>query len=322
MPVQVLRCPSCGADLEVSDGVETVRCRFCGARCQLEGSGGVPYLKLISAQLERIEGHTARTAAEMEAIRQQHAVGLESRISADDALRRAAAAHESAAHQAAYAARVGASVGEAVLHAGAQASAQQEAEQRELLSLRSRYRTWRVLEYVGSISILFFVFVAGAAVVAVAAPKDTQPILFFVGVLPTSILMAAIAGKVSKAVWTKAGRAYNERAFLYGLPEVRVKSKAEADWDRESKRIDKEARKAWGAPRSSGIGGLILLGIAGAIAMTVWSKCSAPTAANQEIPPSNIPAGIAPGNAPPSNFAAPKDNSTAPSSAPAGNSGE
>lgn len=321
MSVHVLRCPNCGADLEVSDGVETVRCRFCGARCQLDGDGGVPHLRLIFAHLERIEGHTARTAAELEAIRQQHAVGLASRTSTDDALRRAAAAHESAAHQAAYAARVGASVGEAFLHAGAQASAQQEAEQRELLSLRSRYRTWRVLEYVGGLTVLFFVFIAGAVVVAVAAPKDSQPLLFFVGVLPASILMAVITGKVSKAVWTKAGRAYNERAFLYGLPEVRVKSKAEADWDRESKRIDKEARKAWGAPRSGGIGGLIVLGIAGAIALTVWSKCSAPPASNQEVPPTSDPARTAPGNAPPSNLAVPKDNSATPSNAPAGNSG-
>jgi DNA-directed RNA polymerase subunit RPC12/RpoP len=327
MSLRLLRCPNCGADLEITEGVETVRCRFCGARCQLEGRGAKAHLSLISAHLERIEGHAARTAVEIEAIRQQQAHGLASQFATDDALRRAAAAQEAAAIETAYAARVGATVGEAFIYAGAQLSAQQEAERQQLLSLRSHYRTWRVLEYVGGISVMFLVFVVGTIAVVVAGPKDSQALMFFLGVLPASVGFAIVTGKIAKSIWTKAGRAYNERAFLYGLPDVRVKSRAEADWDRESKRIDKEAKRAWGTPKSSGVGGLIVLGIAGAIALTLWSKCSGTPEANRQSQPAEPPAANTPANEPqtnglPSSAPTPADNSAKPpSNASATNSG-
>lgn len=40
MSVHVLRCPNCGAELDVVEGAQAIRCRFCGARCRVEGSGG------------------------------------------------------------------------------------------------------------------------------------------------------------------------------------------------------------------------------------------------------------------------------------------
>lgn len=39
MSVHVLRCPNCGADLEVTDGSATIRCRYCKAHCRVEGVG-------------------------------------------------------------------------------------------------------------------------------------------------------------------------------------------------------------------------------------------------------------------------------------------
>lgn len=43
MNIQLLRCPGCGADLEVASAAETIRCKFCGARCRIDwrGSDGV-----------------------------------------------------------------------------------------------------------------------------------------------------------------------------------------------------------------------------------------------------------------------------------------
>lgn len=39
MSVHVLRCPNCGAELEVADGAATIRCRYCRAHCRVEGVG-------------------------------------------------------------------------------------------------------------------------------------------------------------------------------------------------------------------------------------------------------------------------------------------
>ncbi|MCC6151867.1 MAG: hypothetical protein IT461_16580 [Planctomycetes bacterium] len=39
MSVHVLRCPNCGADLEVADGSATIRCRYCRAHCRVQGVG-------------------------------------------------------------------------------------------------------------------------------------------------------------------------------------------------------------------------------------------------------------------------------------------
>ncbi len=44
MSVHVLRCPNCSANLEVVDGSQLVRCRFCAARCRVEGFGSAATL--------------------------------------------------------------------------------------------------------------------------------------------------------------------------------------------------------------------------------------------------------------------------------------
>lgn len=44
MSVHVLRCPNCGADLDVADGLEVIRCKFCGARCRMDWRGANPVL--------------------------------------------------------------------------------------------------------------------------------------------------------------------------------------------------------------------------------------------------------------------------------------
>ncbi|MCC7510015.1 MAG: hypothetical protein IT464_11695 [Planctomycetes bacterium] len=44
MSVHVLRCPNCGADLDVADGSAIIRCKFCGARCRMDWHGADPVL--------------------------------------------------------------------------------------------------------------------------------------------------------------------------------------------------------------------------------------------------------------------------------------
>lgn len=44
MSVHVLRCPNCGADLDVVDGVESIRCRFCRTPCRVDWRGADPLL--------------------------------------------------------------------------------------------------------------------------------------------------------------------------------------------------------------------------------------------------------------------------------------
>lgn len=264
MSVHVLRCPNCGADLDVVDGVETIRCKFCGARCHVEGHGAGQHLKLITAQLDRLEGHASRTAAEIEALRMQQERAWASQAETDDALRRAATVQEIAAHETAYAARLQSATHEAFIHAGQQVAAEQEAERRFLLSLRARYRVWRVLQWIGAFGMFFVTLFVGAILNMVLVPDEKQAVAFM-GVIAGAVIASMVTEKVAKAIWVSAGRKYNERAFLFGLPEVRVKSKAEAQWDKEASRLDKQWKKASRNPSgSNALGWLVLL------ALVIW----------------------------------------------------
>lgn len=44
MSVHVLRCPNCGADLDVADGIEAIRCRYCRTPCRVDWRGADPLL--------------------------------------------------------------------------------------------------------------------------------------------------------------------------------------------------------------------------------------------------------------------------------------
>lgn len=268
MSIHVLRCPNCGAGLDVVDGVETIRCKFCGARCHVEGHGAGQHLKLISAQLERLEGHASRTAAEIEALRLQQERAWASQEETDNALRHVASVQEVAANEAAYAARLQSATHEAFIHAGQQLAAEQEAEHQSLLSQRTRYRLWRVLQWIGAFGMFFVVLIVGIVLNIVLVPDESQA-LAFVGVIVAAVVAAMVTEKVAKAIWVSAGRRYNDRAFLFGLPEVRVKSKAEAQWEREATRLDKQWKKASRNPHgSNALGWLVLL------ALLIWGISS------------------------------------------------
>lgn len=296
MAVHVLRCPNCGADLDVVDGVETIRCKFCGARCQIEGQGAHQHLTLIAEQLGRIEQHAARTSAEVEAMRQQHAYGLASQYQTDEALRRAAAAQEVAAHESAYAARMQSATYEAVSRAGQQWAAGQEAERLAVVKLRTSYRWakaffWLTL-VLPPLLALPYLSTSGTTSERVAG---TAGLAFGLFVLASPLWL------IGYYVARRSGRKFNERAFLYGLPEVRVKSKAEEDWERQSKKL-------WGSKEKSSVGGclglVVLLGIGVAVCSTKdknrdnkpahTRECASPDA--NSVPSVNSPPPASPDN--------------------------
>jgi hypothetical protein len=331
MSVHVLRCPNCGADLDVVEGVETIRCKFCGARSHVEGAGSGLHLSMIAKQMERIEGHAARTAAELEAMRTAQARGLASQHETDDAMRRAASAQEAAAKQAAFAARLAAEreirqlaeeaerikrdltqvqdaerkaaeaerrlahlnspeelekvraaeelIARAELYGShesplvpnhlPQSSSQWDAEHHSLLQLRSRYRWSRVLAFVGWPFVMIAVVVLGVVAQAVAPNdhwlKQSGGVWILVALLSVPLYFTV--------VWsygTALGRKFNDRAFLYGLPNVRVKSREQAelekasrqiekDWEAESRRIERDWKRSMRKTEGGGFVGCLVL---------------------------------------------------------------
>lgn len=233
MAIRVLRCPNCGADLDVVEGVETIRCKFCGARCQLEGSGRNQHLTLITQQLGRIEEHAARTSAEIEAMRQQQSHGLVSQFQTDEALRRAAAAQEAAAHEAAYAARAQSATHEAIAHAGQQWAAEHDAERKKVVVFRSWRNRFNAVAVLGALGILGLLgrWLATANWEGRLGPAGAVTVAILLGAWGWAAFFSYCAAG--------AGRKFNERAFLFGLREVRVRSK-------EQKGFGSANYAAWG----------------------------------------------------------------------------
>jgi len=286
---------------------------------------------MIAKQMERIEGHAARTAAELEAMRAAQAKGLASQQETDDAMRRAAAAQEEAAKQSALASRLVAAremrqltdeaerikrdlaeleeaekkaaeaerrlallnspaelekvraaedlIANAELYGGhadasAPSSHQQnsspwEIEQQALLQLRSRYRWSRVLAIVGWPVVIVAVFLIG--LVAEALAPDGHWLKASRGAWSLVALLSAPVFVV--VVWsygTALGRRFNDRAFLYGLPSVRVKSREQAefekatrqierDWEAESRRIERDWKRSMRKTEGGGCVGCLVL---------------------------------------------------------------
>lgn len=260
MSVHVLRCPNCGADLDVADSTETIRCKFCGARCHVEGHGSTMHLSLFAQQLGRIEGHAARTAAELEAMRVQQAHGLASQFQTDEALRRAAAAQEAAAQESAYAARLQSATHGAVIAASQQVAAEQELERRKVLGLRSKY-TWALVGfYLALLGPLAFV-----ALFVLLVTRESAELAVGTGVA-ASVMLAFLLWILSSPLWLTCyflsryyGRKFNSKAFLYGLKEVRVKSREQVRWERETKQIERKWKRAVRSPAGSGLGGAVVL---------------------------------------------------------------
>ena len=64
-----LKCPSCGADLEISAEMDTFYCGYCGTRQMVQRRGGTVSLKLVGEAIARVQVGTDRTAAELALVR-------------------------------------------------------------------------------------------------------------------------------------------------------------------------------------------------------------------------------------------------------------
>ena len=67
--ILTLKCPSCGADLDISAEMDTFYCGFCGTRQMVQRRGGTVSLKLVGEAIARVQAGTDRTAAELALIR-------------------------------------------------------------------------------------------------------------------------------------------------------------------------------------------------------------------------------------------------------------
>lgn len=302
MSVHVLRCPNCGADLQIAETSETIRCNYCGARCHVEGVGTGMHLSMIAKQIERIEGHAARTAAEIEAMRLAQARGLASQYQTDDAMRRAAAAQEAAAHEAAYAARLQSATQQALAQAGREWAAEQDAEQKRVVAFRTSYSRFNGIAAIGALSI-------GASLVWWLLKGDWQGRIGpAVGVCVSLLLGVWGWAAVFSHLGERAGRKFNEKAFLYGMREIPIKSADE-------KRLSSPSNANWG-----------VLYLLVSTCLCIWAAASKATPSQPETgqpqvngaPADNRGTGLDhPVNSGASNERA--DNSDPPSNSPAGN---
>jgi hypothetical protein len=81
------------------------------------------------------------------------------------------------------------------------------------------------------------------------------------------------------------GRKFNEVAYLHGLPEVKVKSREQVRWERESRRVERDWKRAMRSPAGSGTGFVILVLIAlAALAASKGGKDKTPKPATNDTP--------------------------------------
>lgn len=60
-----LKCPNCGANLEITTEMTTFACGYCGASQIVERAGGTIALKLLSEGIAKVQAGTDKTAAEL-----------------------------------------------------------------------------------------------------------------------------------------------------------------------------------------------------------------------------------------------------------------
>ena len=65
MKILTLKCPSCGAALEIAPDMERFACGYCGTEQIVQRRGGTVALKAITAAITQIQIGTDRTAAEL-----------------------------------------------------------------------------------------------------------------------------------------------------------------------------------------------------------------------------------------------------------------
>jgi predicted RNA-binding Zn-ribbon protein involved in translation (DUF1610 family) len=60
-----LKCPNCGANLEITPEMETFACGYCGASQMVARSGGTVSLRLLTESIAKVQVGTDKTAAEL-----------------------------------------------------------------------------------------------------------------------------------------------------------------------------------------------------------------------------------------------------------------
>jgi DNA-directed RNA polymerase subunit RPC12/RpoP len=65
-----LKCPSCGAKLEVYADMERFACGYCGNEVFVQRRGGTVVLKAVTDAIEKVQRGTDRTAQELKLARQ------------------------------------------------------------------------------------------------------------------------------------------------------------------------------------------------------------------------------------------------------------
>lgn len=63
--ILTLKCPSCGADLEITSDMTSFACGYCGTQQMVQRRGGSVSLKLIGDAIARVQLGTDRTASEL-----------------------------------------------------------------------------------------------------------------------------------------------------------------------------------------------------------------------------------------------------------------
>ncbi len=64
MELKTLKCPNCGADLEIEDGIDTFYCKYCGHKIVLEGQSDAAYE--AKAKVKEIEHEEKKQKANLD----------------------------------------------------------------------------------------------------------------------------------------------------------------------------------------------------------------------------------------------------------------
>jgi hypothetical protein len=73
MQVIAMKCPGCGASLQVASDMDDFACGYCGTALRAIRQGGT--VSLIAAAIAKVQGGTDRTAAELALVRLERELG-------------------------------------------------------------------------------------------------------------------------------------------------------------------------------------------------------------------------------------------------------
>jgi DNA-directed RNA polymerase subunit RPC12/RpoP len=63
--ILTLKCPDCGASLEISPDMDSFACGYCGSQQIVQRRGGTVSLKLVTDAIAKVQAGTDRTASEL-----------------------------------------------------------------------------------------------------------------------------------------------------------------------------------------------------------------------------------------------------------------